>query len=138
MRLWQRDNRIADDELWEYLPDQIFPDIAGLALRIEEQALHICGHDACWALQSDLALASGPGCMSFFYDGDLRYRLEGPEGSQDISMAEAQSKDLLLPAELCLIKRTSPWEFVFVVKQKQTMRIFANIMRVSWQPKEES
>jgi len=41
MRVWQPDNKITDDDLFEYLPDQTFPDIAGLALRIGEKALYL-------------------------------------------------------------------------------------------------
>lgn len=136
MVMWDNE-KITDEDLFEFFPAQSFPDIDGLELRVGEKALHIIGTDSEWALQSDITLAAGPGRMSFFYTGELRFQVERPEGVREISMAEAQQKGLPLPEELRLIKRGQPWEFIFSVSGQKTMKIFADITAISWNPAEE-
>ena len=137
MVMWSKTNTITGEDLFAVLPDQCFPDIEGMKLRIGEKALHITGADSEWALQSDITLAAGPGCMSFFYTGELRFQVEGPEGMRSISMSEAQQKGLPQPEDVRLIKRGQPWEFIFSVAEQKTMKIFADITAISWNPAEE-
>ena len=137
MTLWTGDNEISDTELFEAFPEQCFPEIEGLDLRIGEKALHIIGTDSEWALQSDIALAVGPGHMSFFYTGELRFQVDGPEGTQAISMSEVQAKGLPTPQEILLIKRGQMWEFVFSCPEQKKMIVFAEVTGMSWTPGEE-
>ncbi|MDR2819943.1 MAG: hypothetical protein LBB60_05385 [Desulfovibrio sp.] len=137
MAMWSKTNTITSEDLFEFFPDQCFPDIDGLELRIGEKALHIIGTDSEWALQSDITLAAGPGRMSFFYAGELRFQVEHPEGMREVSMAEAQQARLPQPEDVRFIKRGTPWEFIFSIPEQKTMRIFADITAISWNPAEE-
>jgi hypothetical protein len=133
--MWDNE-KTTDEDLFEFLPSQCFPEIDGLELRIDEKALHIIGTDSEWALQSDITLASGPGRMSFFYSSALLFRVESPTGIRELDMAEAQQAGLPTPRELRLIKRGRPWEFVFSISDQETMKIFADITSISWNPAE--
>ena len=136
MAKWDSE-KITDEELFEFFPAQSCPDIEGLEVRIGEKALHIIGTDSEWALQSDITLAVGPGRMSFFYTGELRFQVEGPEGTRAISMAEAQAKGLPTPQELQLIKRGQPWEFIFSCPDQKKLRVYAEVTGMSWNPEKE-
>ena len=137
MALWSETNTITNEDLLEFFPTQCFPDIEGLQLRIGEKSLRITGTDSLWALQSDITLAAGPGRMHFFYTGELRFQLEGPEGTRAVSMSEAKEKGLPSPEELQVIKRGQPWEFVFVCPEHTKMRVYAEVTGISWRPDEE-
>ena len=128
---------ITDEDLFEFFPAQCFPDIEELELRMDEKALHIIGADSEWVLQADISLASGPGCMSFFYAGELRFQVEVPGGTQNISMDEAQQKGIPKPEELRLVKRGQPWEFIFNTPEERVLKIFADITSISWAPDQE-
>lgn len=137
MVMWSDTNTISNEDLLQFLPDQCFPDIDDMELHIGQKGLHISGTDSEWALQSDITLAAGPGCMSFFYSGELRFQLAGPEGTREITFQEAQQTGLPQPEDLRLVKRGEPWEFVFNVPGQGTLKIFANITAMSWNPSEE-
>lgn len=134
---WSDEGTISSEDLMEYFPDQCFPDIEDLELRIGEKALHLLGEDSDWAIQPKISLASGPGRMSFFYEGELRFALDDASGSRTISMAEAQAHGLPVPQDIQLIKRGEPWEFLFSCKEGKKLRIFANVVNISWTPEEE-
>ena len=135
MVLWSE--RISNEDLFEVLPSPCFPDVEELELRIGEKALHITGRDSEWSLQSDITLAAGPGCMSFFYEGELRFAIDDASATRSISMAEAQAHGLPVPQDIQLIKRGEPWEFLFSCKEGKKLRIFANVVNISWTPEEE-
>ena len=137
MVMWSDTNTISSEDLFEFFPSQCFPDIDDLELRIGEKALHIIGTDSDWALQSDISLAVGPGCMSFFYSGELQFQIEEPDGTRNLSVSEAQQKGLPRPEDLRLIKRGTPWEFIFSTPGQKTMKIYAEITAISWNPAEE-
>ena len=137
MAMWSMTNTISSEDLFTFFPEQCFPDIDGLKLRIGAKALHFSAEDSEWALQSDITLAAGPGRVSFFYTGELRFQVERPEGIREISLAEAQQTGLPQLEELLLIKRGQPWEFIFSVPKQKTMKIFADITSISWNPAEE-
>ncbi|MDR1889833.1 MAG: hypothetical protein LBQ81_10730 [Zoogloeaceae bacterium] len=135
MNTW--DETIPDDVLWKLFPEQCFPDIEGMTLRIGENALHICAGDSEWALQSDIPLADGHGCMLFYYTGDLSFKIESSTGVQEISMLTAQQKGLPAPQDVLIIKRGDPWEFTFSLADERRMKIYAQISAVSWNPVEK-
>lgn len=140
MALWNDiwgDEKISDEELFDMLPDQCFPDVYDLELSIGEDALHIIGADSEWHLQEDVMLAAGPGRMSFFYTGELQFQADGQEGARNLSMSEAGQRGLLQPEDLFLVKRGQPWEFIFSVPGQKNMKIFADVTSVSWNPYEE-
>ena len=128
---------ITDDDLFALFPEQSFPDLEGLSLCIDAKALHISCEDSEWALQADIALAVGPGCMSFFYTGELNFQMAGHGSNQAISIKGTIQAGLTPPEDLRLIKRGKPWEFMFSMAAQKTMTIYAEITGLSWQPAEE-
>lgn len=124
---------LTDDDIFTFFPSPCFPDVEDMELRIAGNALHIIGTDSEWPLEGDLMLAAGPGCMSFFYTGGLRFQVEGPEGTRNINMSEARQEGLPQAEDIRLITRGRPWEFVFSAEQG-AMTIFADITAVSWDP----
>lgn len=129
---------LNEDEIFATFPSPCFPDVEDMALRIdeEEKALHITGTDSEWPLEGDLMLAAGPGCMSFFYTGDLRFEVEGPEGLRNITMSEARQEGLPQAKDIRFIKRGQLWEFMFSAAKQIPLKIIADIMAVSWAPDE--
>lgn len=129
---------LNEDEIFATFPSPCFPDVEDMKLRIdeEEKALHITGTDSEWPLEGDLMLAAGPGCMSFFYTGDLRFEVEGPEGLRNITMSEARQEGLPQAEDIRFIKRGQLWEFMFNAAKQIPLKIVADIMAVSWAPDE--
>ena len=131
-------SEFPEEDIFATFPCLCFPDVEDMELRIdeEEKALHITGTDSEWPLEGDLMLAAGPGCMSFFYTGELRFEVEGPEGTRSITMSEARQKDLPQAEDIRFIKRGQPWEFMFSAAKQMTLKIVADITAVSWTPEE--
>ncbi len=131
-------SEFPEEDIFATFPCLCFPDVEDMELRIdeEEKALHITGTDSEWPLDGDLVLAAGAGCMSFFYSGDLRFEVEGPEGTRSIAMSEARQKDLPQAKDIRLIKRGQPWELMFSAAKQAPLKIVADITAVSWTPEE--
>ena len=89
-------SEFPEEDIFATFPCLCFPDVEDMELRIdeEEKALHITGTDSEWPLDGDLVLAAGAGCMSFFYSGDLRFEVEGPEGTRSIAHERSPAKGL--------------------------------------------
>ncbi len=136
MAMWMGNEPITDEVLFEDFPEQCFPEIEGLRVRSEKKALHICGDDTDWALQSDISLAVGPGCMLFFHTGEIRFRVDGPEGRRDFSLQEMEQTALPKLEELRMVRRGQPWEFLFGLSGSTTLTLYAEITAISWRPNE--
>lgn len=132
-------SEFPEEDIFATFPSPCFPDVEDMELRIdeEEKALHITGTDSEWPSEGDLMLAAGAGCMSFFYTGELRFEVEGPEGTRSITMSEARQEGLPQAKDIRLIKRAQPWEFMFSAAKQMTLKIVADITAVSWIPEEE-
>ena len=131
--LLNEENDVSDEDLVEFLPEQIFPDVEDLRLEIGEKTLRICGSDGEWGLnQSDILLAAGAGCMTFHYTGEPGFKLERDGMVSEISFREARETGLPKPADILMIKRGKPCEFVFSCGEQGRMTIFAEVVNISW------
>lgn len=132
--------QLTTEDIFAAFPSPCFPDVEDMELRIDEEkkALRIRGTDSEWPLEGDLLLAAGPGCMSFFYAGEPRFQLEGPEGIRNIDMSEARQAGLPQAKGIRFIERGQPWEFIFSIGGQKTLKILAGITAISWEPSEES
>ena len=132
MALWTGNNNIPDDTLFEDFPEQCFPDVDAPKVSISRNAILICCEDSDWALQSDISLAVGPGCMHFFFSGALRIEMEGPQGKKVWSLAEAAKTPPPPIEDIRLIRRGTPWEFSFTGRDNTIIVFYADITDISW------
>lgn len=136
-RMWDEEE-ITDEDLWELFPEQSFPDIDALSLKISSNSIEICGNDTEWILpSSDFALAAGPGCMIFHCASEPEITLETAQGVKNLTFQEAKNYALPIPEDVRVIKKGSPWEFSFTVDGSPKMRIYAPITGISWQPEDD-
>lgn len=130
-------NIFSDEEIFELFPQVCMPEVDGLKLSITRTAIVVCGKDSNWALQSDISLAVGPGCMHFSFSGEVRIELESPQEKKIWSLAEAAQTPPPPVVDIRLVKRGSPWEFSFSAQDNVIIKIFADIGGISWKSEEE-